>query len=349
MSDTKKPSTGELYAQQQWSDNMSFSSKAMDESKKKTSQLNAEDIPESLVNDGQVRRTSGSDQGSLEHYVQEMNQEINRMSDAVGDRLDEFGNKITHSFDKVVKPLRSTVDHVSDNAGESLRNMRNNIGKAVLQEFTSVVKNLSTRVAGPTSAKKNTADAAATPQSSATGPTSDLEGPGTPDTRRAQASAGATAESSATSALSGQTERPQLSAGALEPASVNQPPAPAYTWHFGTILEQKIFFATIHNRPFLSERDIKEYNPEDAQQMHRWMERAVNEIKNCAPYGQKLPTPNKGLYANTPMYDILRQATVRDVERFLGFVFHRPQPFQQKALKLSEAFATWAHKGAPEK
>ena len=154
MSDTKKPSTGELYAQQQWSDNMSFSSKAMDESKKKTSQLNAEDIPESLVNDGQVRRTSGSDQGSLEHYVQEMNQEINRMSDAVGDRLDEFGNKITHSFDKVVKPLRSTVDHVSDNAGESLRNMRNNIGKAVLQEFTSVVKNLSTRVAGPTSAKK---------------------------------------------------------------------------------------------------------------------------------------------------------------------------------------------------
>jgi hypothetical protein len=316
MSNTKKPSTGELYAQQQWSDNMSFSSKAMDESKKKTSQLNPEDIPEAVL-PKPVPAPESSTNGSLEQYVQEMNQEINRMSDAMGDHMDHLGNKITHSFDKVVKPIKSTVEHVSDNAGESLRNMRNNIGKAVLQEFTSVVKNLSTKVAGPAPAAKKRA-----PLAAPTPPSSELQGPGTP------------AESAVEVPLEALPERP---------------PAPAYTWHFGTILEHKIFFATIHSRPFLSERDIKEYKPEDAYQMHSWMERAVNEIKNCAPYGQKLPTPKKGLYADTPMYDILRQATVRDVERFLGFVFHRPQPFQQKALKLSEAFATWAHKGAPEK
>lgn len=320
MSNDKKPSTGELYAQQQWSDNMSFSSKAMDESKKKTSHLSGE-APADEGGIGKKSAVSGT--GSLEHYVQEMNQEINRMSDAVGDRLDEFGNKITGSFDKVVKPLRSTVDHVSDNAGESLRNMRNNIGKAVLQEFTSVVKNLSSKVAGP--ARESTR------------PTREV-----PEPKAAPTSPAPSAFTPAPASL------PSPSAAEVEPLP-DLPPAPAYTWHFGTILEKKIFFATIHNRPFLSERDIKEYRPEDAQQMHNWMERAVNEIKNCAPYGQKLPTPHTGLYANTPMYDILRQATVRDVERFLGFVFHRPQPFQQKALKLSEAFATWAHKGAPEK
>lgn len=321
MSNEKKPSTGELYAQQQWSDNMSFSSKAMDESKKKTSQLSGE-MPDEVGPVRKKRAVSGT--GSLEHYVQEMNQEINRMSDAVGDRIDEFGNKITGSFDKVVKPLRSTVDHVSDNAGESLRNMRNNIGKAVLQEFTSVVKNLSSKVAGPARETTQPTRTASEPEVS--------PAPGTP----------------APPPLPQAT--PQASSAPVtEAAPVELPPAPAYTWHFGTILEKKIFFATIHNRPFLSERDITDYRPEDAQQMHNWMERAVNEIKNCAPYGQKLPTPKTGLYADTPMYDILRQATVRDVERFLGFVFHRPQPFQQKALKLSEAFATWAHKGAPEK
>lgn len=326
MSNTKKPSTGELYAQQQWSDNMSFSSKAMDESKKKTSQLNPEDIPEAAS--PKTADVDHSANGSLEQYVQEMNQEINRMSDAMGDHLDHFGNKITHSFDKVVKPLKSTVGHVSDNAGESLRNMRNNIGKAVLQEFTSVVKNLSTKVAGPTPAIKKQTPSSASSHTS-------LKGPGTP------ATVGPKTETSP-------LPEGRAKAEPIEPLP-DRPPAPAYTWHFGTVLEHKVFFATIHSRPFLSERDIKEYKPEDAYQMHSWMERAVNEIKNCAPYGQKLPTPKKGLYADTPMYDILRQATVRDVERFLGFVYHRPQPFQQKALKLSEAFATWAHKGAPEK
>lgn len=324
MSNTKKPSTGELYAQQQWSDNMSFSSKAMDESKKKTSQLNPDDVPEAVL----PKTTDASEEsgnGSLEHYVQEMNQEINRMSDAMGDHLDHFGNKISHSFDKVVKPIKSTVDHVSDNAGDSLRNMRNNIGKAVLQEFTSVVKNLSTKVAGTAPMRKKASPISSTP------PPSSLEAPGTPAANAHNAS------------------KPSEYAEAPLEALPERPPAPAYTWHFGKILEHKIFFATIHSRPFLSERDIKEYKPEDAYQIHSWMERAVNEIKNCAPYGQKLPTPKQGLYAETPMYDILRQATVRDVERFLGFVFHRPQPFQQKALKLSEAFATWAHKGAPEK
>ena len=313
MSQDKKPSTGELYARRQWSDNMSFSRKAMDESKKKTSQLDPEAVAETVA---PVAPKKPDKDSSLEHYVHEMNSEINRMSDAVGDRLDNLGNKMSNSLDKVVKPLKSSVGHVTDNAGESLRNMRNHIGKAVLQEFTSVVKNISTKVARnnpPTPSSETPSAPSDSPASPATAPlpTAPLPEAATP--------------------------------------KVERPPAPAYTWHFGKVLEQKIFFATIHNRSFLSERDVKEYDPEDAHKMHDWMERAVKEIKNCAPYGQKLPTPNKGLYEGIPMYDILRQATTRDVERFLGFVHHRPQPFQQKALKLSEAFATWAHKGAPEK
>ena len=83
--------------------------------------------------------------------------------------------------------------------------------------------------------------------------------------------------------------------------------------------------------------------------MMKWMERGVEEIRNCAPYGQKLPTPNRGRFTGIPMHEILHNASLEDLERFLSFVLNRPQPFQQKALKLSEAFATWAHKGAPEK
>lgn len=310
MTKPKKPSTDELYAQSQWSDNLSFSRKAMDESKKKTDQLPPPPSPA-------AREILDENKERLDQYVNEMNQEIHRMSDAVGERMDDLGSKLNRSFGKIVRPLGKSVNYVADSASESFKNMGSGIGKAVLQEFTSVIRTLGDKMApagGKNPATPEPSTAEPIPRAGATGP---------------------------------------LGTGPLPPplpvSKLPEAPAevPQFEYHFGTLLQQKIFFSTIHNQPFLNERDIEAFRPTDPVQIFEWMERGVEEIRNCAPYGQKLPTPQKGPYMNIPMQDILMQVSTKDLSHFLRFVCNRPQPFQQKALKLSEAFATWAHKGAP--
>lgn len=296
MTNEKKPSTDELYAKQQWSDNLSFSRKAMDESKKKTGQIG----PPPPAPKARMSRTSAK-AGQLDQYVNEMNREINRMSDAVGERMDHMGKGFTHSVKRIVKPVGNTVNEVAGTAAESIKAMGTGIGKAMLQEFTTVIRNLGDKVSVP---GKPAADSL-------------FEGP--------------------TEAEAAETEM----APALNVRT--------FQCHFGTLLEQKIFFGTIHGRPFLTERDVEVYRPGDAQQAYEWMTRGLDEIRNCAPYGQKLPMAKKGPYMNIPMYDVLMQISYEDMEAFLSFVLNRPAPFQQKALKLSEAFATWVHKGAPER
>lgn len=310
MSNEKKPSTDELYAQKQWSDNLSFSRKAMDESKKKTGQLDEPPAPPANQAPSLARTTSAyaknnpparlsktsSRAGQLDDYVNEMNREITRMSDAVGERIDHVGGKLSRSVKKAVKPFGTTVNEVAESAAESLKSMSSGIGKAMLSEFTSVIRNLGDKVA-----------------------------------------------------VSKRSDEPEPAPEAIQEEVPEQAPVKTFETHFGTLLENKIFFCTIHSRPFLTERDIEVYHPGDLHQAYEWMTRGVEEIRNCAPYGQKLPTPKKGPFMNTPMYDILKQISHEDLELFLRFVCNRPQPFQQKPLKLSEAFATWVHKGAPER
>lgn len=296
MTEQKKPTTDELYRQQQWSDNLSFSRKAMDESKKKTGKIENTPVPKARMS-----RTSRA-AGQLDAYVDEMNKEINRMSDAVGERMEQVGKGITHSVRRIVKPVGNSVNEVAGTAADSIKAMGTGIGKAMLTEFTSVIRNLGDKVATPNSV------------------------------RRSEPS------------LFVDEAETDIPAAELSPATHVR----TFACHFGTLLENKIFFATIHNRPFLTERDVEVYRPGDAQQAYEWMNRGLEEIRNCAPYGQKLPTAKKGPYLNVPMYDVLMQISFEDLEAFLHFVLNRPLPFQQKALKLSEAFATWVHKGAPE-
>lgn len=140
------------------------------------------------------------------------------------------------------------------------------------------------------------------------------------------------------------------STGSSPPQSTPSPEEdqiPTFATSFGQLLEMRIFFSTIHNRPLLTEEDIRQFQPGNKRQEYEWMKRGLEEIRNCAPYGHKLPTPTKGPFMGIPMAEVLRNVTFSDLENFLCFVKNRPQPFQQKPLKLSEAYATWAHKGAP--
>lgn len=238
----------------------------------------------------------------LDHYVSEMNQEIDRVSNAVGNRLDNVGDRISHAFQRLFEPIVETVMGLADALAHFFHKITVGLVKAIIQEFTFVLRTLTDKLLG---------------------------GGRKAHSRPAQA---------------------QVSLGTA-PFVESEPDdsqLPTFRSGFGKLVEQKIFFSTIHNRPFLTEKDVREWQPGNKRQEYEWMTRAIEEIRNCAPYGQKLPAPPRGPFMGIPMHDVLREITYSDLESFLVFVSNRPQPFQQKPLKLSEAYATWAHKGAPE-
>ncbi|MBT9545326.1 MAG: hypothetical protein IV090_08055 [Candidatus Sericytochromatia bacterium] len=352
MADKKKPTTDELYRRSQWSDNMSFSREAINESQKKnTRQLPASpessaqtgNLPAAPVNKSATKATpksaalaggsaplppadslpkalpstsrqikDGVPQGPsrpvkhstnhLDHYVSEMNQEIDRVSNVVGNRIDNFGDRISNGFQRMFEPIVETVMGLADALAHFFHKITVGLVKAIIQEFTFVLRTLSDKLLG--------------------------------GNRRAPV-------------RTVQTHIPLGTAPFVE-AEPDDSQLPSFRSGFGKLVEQKIFFSTIHNRPFLTEKDVRELLPGNKRQEYEWMTRAIEEIRNCAPYGQKLPAPPRGPFMGIPMHDVLREITYSDLESFLVFVSNRPQPFQQKPLKLSEAYATWAHKGAPE-
>lgn len=238
----------------------------------------------------------------LDHYVSEMNQEIDRVSNAMGNRLDNMGDRISHSFQRLFEPIVDTAMGLADALAQFFHKITVGFVKAIVQEFTFVLRTLTDKLLG---------------------------GSRKPSPPPVQAHI-------------------SLGTGPLMTPEPDESQLPSFRSGFGRLVEQKIFFSTIHNRPFLTEKDVRELRPGNKRQEYEWMTRAIEEIRNCAPYGQKLPAPPRGPFMGIPMHDVLREITYSDLESFLVFVSNRPQPFQQKPLKLSEAYATWAHKGAPE-
>lgn len=112
---------------------------------------------------------------------------------------------------------------------------------------------------------------------------------------------------------------------------------------FGELASQGIVFLNIKNAP-MYDLNKKAFSIEEEQEM---LDNAVREINNCAKLAKSLPSPNKGRYINRPMLEILENAKMEDLKSFLQYVYTHPKPFVDRQLRLSEAFATWAHKGAP--
>ncbi|MFN8575229.1 MAG: hypothetical protein U0354_00065 [Candidatus Sericytochromatia bacterium] len=112
---------------------------------------------------------------------------------------------------------------------------------------------------------------------------------------------------------------------------------------FGELATQGIVFLNIKNSP-MYDVNKKDFSIEEEQEM---LDNAVREINNCAKLAKSLPSPTKGRYLNKPMLEILENARMEDLKAFLQYVYTHPKPFVERQLRLSEAFATWAHKGAP--
>lgn len=112
---------------------------------------------------------------------------------------------------------------------------------------------------------------------------------------------------------------------------------------FGELSKKGIIFLNIKNNRMYDQTQ-RGFTVEEE---HNLLETAIKEINNCARLAKSLPSPTKGRYVNMNMEDILSNAGMDDLKAFLQYVYTHPKPFIERQLRLSEAFATWAHKGAP--
>ncbi len=112
---------------------------------------------------------------------------------------------------------------------------------------------------------------------------------------------------------------------------------------FSELATKGIIFLNIKNNA-MYDTNKGTFTVEEEQQM---LDNALKEIHNCAKLAKSLPSPTKGRYINKPMVEILENARMEDLKSFLQYVYTHPKPFIDRQLRLSEAFATWTHKGAP--
>lgn len=293
----------------QWSDNMAFSREAKNKSQQRqTQQLPPPmpvEAPEHIAHPtGQLTPSQGSrplgtkDSGDLNTYMVQMNQEIGRVTQVVGGKVEHLNQKVMGRVER----LESSVTGFLGGFTGSIQDKMQEILKKVVRNVTYMLRSILNRTLPPAS------DYTHSPSQEVT--------------------------------YSVQ-ETPYAS-----PPPV--PTGPTLLITFSNLIEKRVFFKTIHDQLFIEEKDLAQHVAGDYHKELSLMDRAVREIKNSAPYARKLPGPSKGPFAGMPMFDVLSQVDYASLQRFLLFVNNRPRPFQEKSLRLSEAYATWAHKGAPE-
>lgn len=348
----------ESYASSQWSDNMSFSRESIIESKKKTNNLGSRpltrpptgSLPPAKAQPPVKAQTPPSTQsvqsstkpltprreasGELEGYVSEMNDELRKMSSMVGGTVDHIGARIS-----------SSIAHFFNSIGDGIRGFF----RGILKYFTrEIIVGLKTIVSFLDRLLGRTSGAAAPPARPKSTPRPAAPAPTPPGSAPVE-SASSVAPQPSTAQLAPVPVKPEpYSPPLAAPVSQNvesDPNRPDLLVTFEQLIKKGILFNTIHNKAFIDESSLHDYLGGDGE--WQLMEKAITEIRNCAPYARKLPTPKKGPFADKPMQDILTQITIEDFQSFLLFVINRPKPFIEKQLKLSEAYATWAHKGAP--
>lgn len=68
---------------------------------------------------------------------------------------------------------------------------------------------------------------------------------------------------------------------------------------------------------------------------------AVDDVRKCVRFVEQFPPPSKGPYAGRQLCDIFTQVQERDIYFFLHYIKQKPELFQNKNFKFSEAFASW--------
>lgn len=79
-----------------------------------------------------------------------------------------------------------------------------------------------------------------------------------------------------------------------------------------------------------------------------FLERALEDVRNCVSLVEKFPSAAQGPYKNRPLKQIFKGVKPRDIYFFLHYVRSQPEVFSGQNFKFAEAFASWILKRSHE-
>lgn len=86
----------------------------------------------------------------------------------------------------------------------------------------------------------------------------------------------------------------------------------------------------------------------DAEVEQAFMERALEDVRNCVSLVEKFPPAAQGPYKGRPLKQVFKGVKPRDIHFFLHYVKSQPEVFRSQNFKFSEAFASWILKRSHE-
>lgn len=86
--------------------------------------------------------------------------------------------------------------------------------------------------------------------------------------------------------------------------------------------------------------------PEEVEAL--FLERALEDVRNCVSLVEKFPPASAGPYKGRPLRQVFKGVKERDIYFFLHYVRSQPEVFRGQNFKFSEAFASWILKRSHE-
>ena len=129
------------------------------------------------------------------------------------------------------------------------------------------------------------------------------------------------------------------------------PPPPPPKVSFLELAEKNIIFCDNRKRPLYTLEQMRGkhgYTASEEVLAPMILENIVQAFHEVAPKARAIPTPTDGIYANTPMDQVMESITEEDIMHFLNYVQRFPRGYVGKNFRITESFAGWVVSGTPD-
>lgn len=129
------------------------------------------------------------------------------------------------------------------------------------------------------------------------------------------------------------------------------PPPPPEKISFLELAEKNIIFCDNRKRPlYTQEKMIGKHGYTASEEVLAPMifEEIMRAFQEVAPKAKAIPTPTSGMFAGTPMDQVMENINEEHILMFLNYVKKFPRGYVGKNFRITESFAGWVVSGTPD-
>lgn len=127
--------------------------------------------------------------------------------------------------------------------------------------------------------------------------------------------------------------------------------APPEKISFLELAEKNIVFCDNRKRPLYSIEQLRGkhgYTASEEVIAPMIYANILTAFQEVAPKAKAIPTPQSGVYAGTPMDQVMENITEMEIMIFLNYVKRFPRGYVGKNFRITESFAGWVVSGTPD-